>query len=278
MAIEKKWATTGPYSVTTPGTSDGVLTLALPVDRYLKLHVKQRIRLSDPVQPTLELEIKRVVAPNIIEVGAIGKPITNRSDVSSYGAASTVFSPEQDRPTIPIQELDRATFEEEPGANRRTMVVDPNGDYTTISNPFPVEVSDGSHQLAINSDGSINANIVISPLPDTYVSVFSDVTLVPSFVPTTVNSYVVPVGKSGSLTKIDVSGTNIALYTIMVNGSTIDQRYTYFGSSLNEHFEFSANGQGGYPITAGDTVVVQVIHVRPTTGDFGARIQALLVG
>jgi hypothetical protein len=278
MAIEKKWAITGPYSVTTPGTIDGVLTLALPADRFLKLHVRQRIRLSDPVQPMLELEIKRIVTPNIIEVGSVGKPITNRVDVSAYGASSSVFAPEQDRPTIPIQELDRATFEEEPGANRRTMIVDPNGDYTTISNPFPVEVSDGGHQLAINSDGSINANIVVSPLPDTYVSIFSDVTLVPASVLTTVNSYVIPVGKSGSLTKVDVSGTNVALYTVLVNGTTIDQRYTYFGAALNERFEFSANGQGGYPVVSGDTIAVKVIHLRPFTGDFGARIQALLVG
>lgn len=137
VMIEKRWPARGPYSIVAPGTSDGKLVLT----SALGLHVKQRIQLKDTFLPTLALEIKRVIGPNKIEVGEIGASISQRTNVSSYGVTSSVFAPEQPRNDIPLQEISRAIYEEEPAVARRVIWVDPYGDYYTIANPVPVSGS-----------------------------------------------------------------------------------------------------------------------------------------
>jgi hypothetical protein len=65
-----------------------------------------------------------------------------------------------------------------------------------------------------------------------------------------------------------VSGTNIATYTILVNGITKVKLRTYFGGSLNEMVSFDV----GMRIDIGDTITVKVIHERPMVGDFNATL------
>lgn len=141
--IEKKWPAVGPFPLVLKGTTDGRL--------YLKsvtgFHVKQQIKLTDAIFPgELPLQIKRVVGvlasdtssyPHI-EVGPIGENLSSRTDVSAYGLLSTVYAPEQPRPSIPLNEMDRATYNDEPAVAKRTVHVDPAGNYIGPENPSPV--------------------------------------------------------------------------------------------------------------------------------------------
>lgn len=139
-------------------------------------------------------------------------------------------------------------------------------------------VSDGIDGLIINPDGSINVNVISSDIDSSqYVSSYAEVTSVPSASTTTINTYTVPVAKEAFLQKIDVSGTNIAMYEVLVNAVVQDKARTYFGNSLNDTFDFSSFSQDGYRLVTGDIVLVRVTHNRPNVGDFNARIQIVEV-
>lgn len=310
MAIEKKWSAIGPYPVTAPGTIDGKLTLT----SALGIKVKMKIQLLDPVLPEIPLEIKRVIGPFLIEVGPIGAPITARTNVSAYGTTSSVFIPEQSRNSIPLNEADRSVYEEEPTNAIRSMFVDPYGDYVTVDNPLPVQLSDGSinietlnaqlavhidardnfpkpgdvhdstrigdgtNEMAVNSDGSINIVITDGPIPHVVKSYFSLVSSVASGVSTQVASYTVPAAKTAQFQRIDMSGENIATYTLSINSVVIDMRRTYFGGGLDSSIVFLESLENGLPLNTGDVVALAVIHNRPDVGDFSARIQVLEIG
>lgn len=129
--------------------------------------------------------------------------------------------------------------------------------------------------VKVNADGSINANVTLIPPTPTVsnvISSFNSVSSVSSSVLTTINTYTVPVGKTGFLALVETSGTNIAQFEIYINNVLNAVRRTYFGSDLNELFEYKSIEDAGLQLAAGDTVKVKVIHFRPTVGDFEARI------
>lgn len=127
-------------------------------------------------------------------------------------------------------------------------IADPDGDF-----------------LEINPDGSINVSLT----QKTTSSVYGEVSGVASGITTMISSLVV--GASTYLQRVDFSGTNIAEYELVINGSTVDKKRTYFGGSLNDCFIFDQ----GLPVPAGQLIEVYVVHLRPMTGDFNARIQTL---
>lgn len=138
-----------------------------------------------------------------------------------------------------------------------------------------IAISDGSNTLAINPDGSINVNITQSN-PGELKSVYNEISSVVSGVLTTIQTYTAPAGKTTYLQKAEVSGTNIAEYTILVNATIEDKKRTYFGGDLNAMFKFIETGTG-LPLAVGDTVTTKVIHNRPNSGDFNSRIQVIEV-
>ena len=123
--------------------------------------------------------------------------------------------------------------------------------------------------LNINPDGSINVIVDTSGSGKTLLSFYSEVTNIVNGITTLVGSYVV--GNGMFLQKIEFSGTNIAEYELVINGSTRDKKRTYFGNSLNGVFDFN----DGLQIPSGQTIEIYVIHNRPENGDFNARIQIL---
>jgi hypothetical protein len=140
MAIEKRWPSVGPLPLVLQGTTDGKIYLS----DVTGFHVKQKIQLTDPYIPgELALQVKRVVGVlsldfsdyPYLEVGPPDAALTARTDVSAYGVTSQVFAPEQPRPSIPLQELDRATYNDEPAVAKRTVRVDPQGNYIDANNP-----------------------------------------------------------------------------------------------------------------------------------------------
>ena len=117
-----------------------------------------------------------------------------------------------------------------------------------------------------------------SPITKADVNQFQDITAVTSGSETLITSYTVPVAKTLYLARVESSGTNIATFNLYINGSLSARRRTYFGSSLNETFEFFTKDGSGLILNAGDVLSIKVIHFRPSTGDFEARIQGVLEG
>lgn len=138
-----------------------------------------------------------------------------------------------------------------------------------------VAISDGTNTLHVNPDGSINVNITTSN-PGEVKSFYNEITSVATAVLSTILTYIAPIGKSSFLQGIEVSGTNIAEYQVLINASMLDKKRTYFGGDLDTNFLFAHTGTG-LPLTVADTITVKVIHNRPTVGDFNARLQVIEV-
>lgn len=138
-----------------------------------------------------------------------------------------------------------------------------------------IAISDGTNTLHINPDGSINVTVTNGP-SGTLKSFYNEVSAVPSGVLTSIGTYTAPAGKTSYLQKIDLSGTNIAEYTLLINATKQAKKRTYFGASLDEVFDFSGSNNG-FPLAVGDVILVQVIHNRPMAGDFESRIQVIEV-
>lgn len=130
-----------------------------------------------------------------------------------------------------------------------------------------IAISDGTDTLDVNADGSINVNVLPNGTGN-IVNTYNEVTAVASGVLTTIETYTAT--GTAFLQKSIVSGTNIARFDVLLNGNVIDRQRTYFGGNLNIDFDFT-----NLPLVFGDVVTVRVIHNRPTTGDFNARIQVL---
>lgn len=71
------------------------------------------------------------------------------------------------------------------------------------------------------------------------------------------------------LQSIIVSGTNIAEYTVLLNGNIIIKIRTEF-TSLNETIPFPPKG---FKLIIGDIITVKVVHTRPSVGDFNVTLK-----
>ena len=136
MALEKRWAAIAPIAFTVDGTSDGIVTLSTTK----RIHVKQRIYIQATGNLNLFLEVKRVLSKTQLIVGPQGTPISTTTDISTYTTAlgANLYALEQPRPAIPLQEIERAVFEEEPTVAIRSLLVDDLGNTFDEGNPLPV--------------------------------------------------------------------------------------------------------------------------------------------
>lgn len=178
MAFEKSWLQVGPQLFTVDGNPNGTITLATTSG----FKVKQNVKISAIGEPTLTLEVKRVLSPTTLLVGPKDKGLNERTDISSYTVAkvSTISAEAQNKVIPPINDRESAIYEQEPTVAKRVIQVDEWGRFYSISNPLPVnatvdvelshttdsvKVGDGTEFLSINTDGSIN--VKIGELPGT---------------------------------------------------------------------------------------------------------------
>lgn len=150
----------------TNGTLDGKFTLS---DASL-FKVKQKVVIIATSLPNLELEVKKIEEDGVtIYVGPIKGSIDSRSDLSLYttAAAAAIFANEQPRPSIPEQEIERLTYEEEPVVARRIVIVDELGRKINQDNPLPTTAT-------LSGDVTINANGFDSTLPDSMLATGSE--------------------------------------------------------------------------------------------------------
>lgn len=152
MAMEKRFKAVPPQVFTADGTVVGQITIN--DTRFFK--VKQKVIVAANSLPNLDVEIKRVLDDGkTMFIGAIGKPIDDRSiDISTYTVASAanIYANEQLRPSVPEQEVERLTYEEEPTVARRTILVDALGNKIDSHRD-----SNGINRLAV--DGQFSAEV-----------------------------------------------------------------------------------------------------------------------
>jgi hypothetical protein len=166
--FEKRLAAVPPQLLTGNGPQLGQITVA---DASL-YKVKQVIHIQSTTATPQAFEIKQIIDIHTMFLGPIGGNISAFSNVSAWLVAdgAFIFANEQLRPKIPEQEVERATYEEEPTVARRVILVDPMGTKIDDSNPLPVafdgtisigdvSIVEGGNTLAVNPDGSINVEV-----------------------------------------------------------------------------------------------------------------------
>ena len=289
MSSERNLSVVPPILLTANGGTQGQLTLATT----LGIFVKQNINIQSGSVPSLQVQVKYVINETQILVGAVGHNLAHRIDVSAYTVAqgTFVFAGPFPKAVLPMEERLYATYIQEPSNSWRVTPVDSFGNSIDETNPWPVTfdgtVSIGdvhilgpsptNNELNVNNDGSINVNIVSVPVVgNTVRNIYNEANSVVGGVTTIVVQYTVPGSLTNSiLQRISVSGENIAKFTVFVNGTQIDTRRTFYGSSLSEYFEFITGSTDGFVLNPADILVVKVLHTRPYVGDFEGRIQVL---
>jgi len=140
MAVEKRWLSLPDNPLLTDGTVDGQITVA----NGINYRVGQDVILKSSTQTSKTLKIARIQG-NSIFFRALGKIITSREDVSMFLVADSavIFLFEQEKSNIPLDELTRSVYEEEPVVANRVVVVDNKGDIFSGTNPIPVNIISG---------------------------------------------------------------------------------------------------------------------------------------
>ena len=138
--LEKRLIAVPPQALAADGGTDGSIIVA---DTSL-FKVKQEVILTATSLPNLDnVEIKRINGPTQMVVGPKNGNILATTNVSAYTVAlnASIFANEQKRPSIPLEEIVRAVYEEEPTVAIRTIPVDEFGNEYTESNRFPVDAT-----------------------------------------------------------------------------------------------------------------------------------------
>lgn len=133
-----------------------------------------------------------------------------------------------------------------------------SGDNIAITN------QDGTNPLEINNDGSINVNVVSTTVPALKV-VYNEVLGVINGITTTLYSFTPAL--ASKIVRIDISGTNIATYELLMNAAVIGKKFTSLGGPLSTEFVLD-----GLLIPSGNNLTLDVTHYRPDPGDFNITI------
>lgn len=124
--MEKRLKAVPPQAFIADGTMPG--QIIINDTRFFK--VKQKVTVVAGILPHLELEVHRIEEDGeTMYVGPIKGNIDTRTDISAYTVAGggNIFALEQQRPTVPEQDVERATYEEEPIVARRVIGVNRYG-------------------------------------------------------------------------------------------------------------------------------------------------------
>lgn len=309
MAFERTWPAVSPILFTGDGSAFGIVTVA----STFGFKVKQTAILQSNTQVPLQVQVNRVLSSTQMIVGRPGKPLSDRMNISAFTLAdhSFAYAEEANKSEVPKVDQYHAVYEQEPTVAWRSVLVDELGRFYRTDNPIPVRLTDGSINVetlnadlrvqlsskdndptagdvhssvrigdefseATITDGALNVNVISAPTSNQQLQIiYNEDGTVVTGVTADLVSYTVPVGKKAFLIRIEVSGENIAKYSVLVNSAVKSVKRTYYGSSLNENFEFGSGNGSGFFLNAGDQVDVQVIHGQPATGIFDGTIQVI---
>lgn len=121
--LEKFWKEIPSQLFTDFGTYNGIVTLS-STNGY---KLNQFVVILNPSLPSVAAEIKAILSDTQLAIGPQGGNPNMRIDLSAYGTNSTITAPEQSRPAIATQDIERFTYEEAPTVARRTISVDDAG-------------------------------------------------------------------------------------------------------------------------------------------------------
>jgi hypothetical protein len=88
-------------------------------------------------------------------------------------------------------------------------------------------------------------------------------------------TYSIPTAIEGCLFRVEFSGTQIAKYTVYINGNKKASKRTHHGSGLSGEFCFYSGVSNGLFVSSGDQIQLKVIHHRLDAGSFEGRIQVV---
>lgn len=139
MAFERQWATVAPQAFVANGSQFGLITLADTAG----FKVKQCAYLVATGQPTLPVQIKRVLSPTQLIVGTINNAQIGQwppLNISAYTLANnaTIGAEMQSKSNIKPDDIEVATYEADPTVAVRVVEVDQYGNFYTPTNPLPV--------------------------------------------------------------------------------------------------------------------------------------------
>ena len=141
-----------PQSITSDGNNKG--RIVVPNSKLFV--VGQTVELKDDMGNEEGYQIKRIV-DKFIYLGAEGKGITDRSDVTQWKKANspTIQATEQERPKTPVDQTDFFEHADEPILAKRTIGVDLCGEYVD-----PREYDAGTQQ-----DGTLPGGLPAERVP-----------------------------------------------------------------------------------------------------------------
>ncbi len=154
MAMEKRLKAVPPQAFTALGTQPG--EIIINDTRFFK--VKQKVVISATALPNLTLEVKRISDDGeTMYVGPEKGNIDARSDLTGYSilTSANIWANEQPRPSVPEQEIERLTYEEEPIVARRVIPVDRYGNTIDQHEDGIVPQEFDDVQLTRDLDGDI---------------------------------------------------------------------------------------------------------------------------
>lgn len=128
MANERFWASVPTQAFISNGGSEG----QVQVLNTRNLKVKMQVFVKSNTQPQIPLEVKKVLNSTDIVLGPKGGKMRGAGSFTNLTAylqadSASVRIDEQERPSIILNEINRAVFEEEPAVAIRTIDVDPMG-------------------------------------------------------------------------------------------------------------------------------------------------------
>lgn len=247
--LEKRWYAVSPQLISADGSALGFILIS---DACGLLKVKQLVNMTDTLGNFRTFEVKRVDDPDKVYLGPVGKPLTCYDDLSIYTVANGafLFADEQQRSKVPEQEIERATYEEEPVVARRSVLVDECGVKISKLNPLPVDAVLNIGAINVDLDAKTGDNVAISAHPAPIFTEAADTLDAPGykqiFSYTSSNS-----GTRVSLVVVAVSTTsNIQL---KINGA-VKREYRTSPSDRQASFLFSEHR----PLPAGSILTVEV--------------------
>lgn len=141
-----------------------------------------------------------------------------------------------------------------------------SSDVITAVGSGTLVVNDGSSNLTISSGTDLIKGIfptkILTNQSGTEIYEYNEALSVVSGITTTVVTKTTSVAKK--LTKVLYSGSNVAIFSLIVNGQTVAKRRTMFGSNLSGELDFGS----GLDVPSGQTIELKVLHSRPFAGDF----------
>jgi hypothetical protein len=130
--LERYWKEVPTQSFVVNGTTNGIVTLSSTSPYKLQ----QLVVVLSPSLPSIAAEVKAIFSDTQMAIGPQGTNPNMRIDLSSYDTSATISAPEQPRPAVPTQDIERFTYEEAPIVARRVVPVDDSGNVLKfVKNP-----------------------------------------------------------------------------------------------------------------------------------------------